>query len=105
MAGPSAIVCDAYKVEQDRIAREKKEEKRRKLREQQKPYDYLVVEPGCCGAVFASEMTKEKRCLVIDKTNHRCNIYTEDVDGIQVHKYGYIFSIRVTRKSGNMSIS
>ena len=33
MAGPSAIVCDAYKAEQDRIAREKKEEKRRKLRE------------------------------------------------------------------------
>lgn len=90
MAGPSAIVCDAYKVEQDRIAREKKEEKRRKLREQQKPYDYLVVGAGLYGAVFASEMTKKgKRCLVIDKRNHiGGNIYTEDVDGIQVHKYG-----------------
>ena len=90
MAGPSAIVCDAYKEEQDRIAREKKEEKRRKLREQQKPYDYLVVGAGLYGAVFASEMTKKgKRCLVIDKRNHiGGNIYTEDVDGIQVHKYG-----------------
>lgn len=90
MAGPSAIVCDAYKAEQDRIAREKKEEKRRKLREQQKPYDYLVVGAGLYGAVFASEMTKKgKRCLVIDKRNHiGGNIYTEDVDGIQVHKYG-----------------
>ena len=90
MAGPSAIVCDAYKEEQDRIAREKKEEKRRKLREQKKPYDYLVVGAGLYGAVFASEMTKKgKRCLVIDKRNHiGGNIYTEDVDGIQVHKYG-----------------
>ena len=90
MAGPSAIVCDAYKVEQDRIAREKKEEKRRKLREQQKPYDYLVVGAGLYGAVFASEMTKKgKRCLVIDKRNHiGGNIYTKDVDGIQVHQYG-----------------
>ena len=90
MAGPSDIVCDAYKKEQDRVAQEKKEEKRRKLREQKKPYDYLVVGAGLYGAVFASEMTKKgKRCLVIDKRNHiGGNIYTEDVDGIQVHKYG-----------------
>ena len=90
MAGPSEIVCNAYKEEQDRIAKEKKEAKRRKLREAKKPYDYLIVGAGLYGAVFASEMTKKgKRCLVIDKRNHiGGNIYTEDVDGIQVHKYG-----------------
>lgn len=90
MAGPSELVCDAYKKEQDRIAREKKEEKRRKLREQKKPYDYLVVGAGLYGAVFAAEMTKKgKRCLVIDKRDHiGGNIYTKDVDGIQVHQYG-----------------
>ena len=54
MAGPSELVCDAYKAEQDRIAKEKKEEKRRKLREAKKPYDYLVVGAGLYGAVFAS---------------------------------------------------
>ncbi|MCC8082463.1 MAG: UDP-galactopyranose mutase [Lachnospiraceae bacterium] len=55
-----------------------------------KKYDYLVVGAGLFGAVFAREMTKAgKRCLVIDKRDHiGGNIYTEDVDGIQVHKYG-----------------
>ena len=90
MAGPSEIVCNAYKEEQDRIAKEKKEEKRRKLREAKKPYDYLIVGAGLYGAVFASEMTKKgKRCLVIDKRDHiGGNVYTKDVDGIQVHQYG-----------------
>lgn len=90
MAGPSELVCNAYKEEQDRIAKEKKEEKRRKLREAKKPYDYLIVGAGLYGAVFASEMTKKgKRCLVIDKRDHiGGNIYTKDVDGIQVHQYG-----------------
>ena len=90
MAGPSELVCNAYKEEQDRIAKEKKEEKRRKLREAKKPYDYLIVGAGLYGAVFASEMTKKgKRCLVIDKRDHiGGNVYTKDVDGIQVHQYG-----------------
>ena len=90
MAGPSKLVCNAYKEEQDRIAKEKKEEKRRKLREAKKPYDYLIVGAGLYGAVFASEMTKKgKRCLVIDKRDHiGGNVYTKDVDGIQVHQYG-----------------
>ena len=90
MAGPSELVCTAYKEEQDRIAKEKKEEKRRKLREAKKPYDYLIVGAGLYGAVFASEMTKKgKRCLVIDKRDHiGGNVYTKDVDGIQVHQYG-----------------
>ncbi|MGN0132289.1 MAG: UDP-galactopyranose mutase [Lachnospiraceae bacterium] len=53
-------------------------------------YDYLVVGAGLFGAVFAHEMKKKgKTCLVIDKRDHIAgNIYTQDVNGIQVHKYG-----------------
>lgn len=55
-----------------------------------KPYNYLIVGAGLFGAVFAHEMTKRgKTCLVIDRRDHiGGNIYTENVDGIQVHKYG-----------------
>ena len=53
-------------------------------------YDYLIVGAGLYGAVFAREMTdRGKSCLVIDKRNHIAgNIYTEDVEGIHIHKYG-----------------
>lgn len=53
-------------------------------------YDYLIVGAGLFGAVFAREAAdRGKRCLVIEKRDHIAgNIYTEDVDGIQVHKYG-----------------
>ena len=53
-------------------------------------YDYLIVGAGLFGAVFAHESTKRgKRCLVIDKREHvGGNIYTENVEGINVHKYG-----------------
>ncbi|MDE7028784.1 MAG: UDP-galactopyranose mutase [Lachnospiraceae bacterium] len=53
-------------------------------------YDYLVVGAGLFGAVFAREMKKKgKRCQVIDKRNHIAgNIYTEEIKGIQVHRYG-----------------
>jgi len=53
-------------------------------------YDYLIVGAGLFGAVFAHEALKRgKTCLVIDKRNHiGGNVYTEDVDTIQVHKYG-----------------
>jgi len=53
-------------------------------------YDYLVVGAGLYGSIFAHEMTKKgKRCLVLDKrTHHGGNCHTEDVEGIQVHKYG-----------------
>lgn len=90
MIGKSEEVCDAYKEEQDRVAREKKEKKREMLRQQGKKYDYLIVGAGLYGAVMARELTKAgKRCLVIDKRSHiGGNIYTENVDGIQVHKYG-----------------
>ena len=53
-------------------------------------YDYLIVGAGLYGAVFAHEMNKKgKKCLVIDKRSHIAgNIYTKEVEGIQVHEYG-----------------
>ena len=53
-------------------------------------YDYLIVGAGLFGAVFAHEATAAgKKCLVIDKRSHIAgNIYTEDVQGIAVHRYG-----------------
>ena len=53
-------------------------------------YDYLIVGAGLFGAVFAHEATAAgKKCLVIDKRGHIAgNIYTEDVEGIAVHRYG-----------------
>ena len=55
-----------------------------------KKYDYLVVGAGLFGATFANLATqKGKKVLVIDKRNHIAgNVYTEDVEGIHVHKYG-----------------
>ncbi|MBQ2101597.1 MAG: UDP-galactopyranose mutase [Lachnospiraceae bacterium] len=53
-------------------------------------YDYLIVGAGLFGAVFAQEMKKAgKKCLCIDRRkNIAGNIYTEEWQGIQVHKYG-----------------
>lgn len=53
-------------------------------------YDYLIVGAGLTGAVFAHEAKKAgKKCLVIDKRDHVAgNVYTEQVNGINVHKYG-----------------
>ena len=53
-------------------------------------YDYLVVGAGLYGAVFAHEAKKAgKSVLVIDKRpNIAGNVFTEDVEGIHVHKYG-----------------
>lgn len=53
-------------------------------------YDYLIVGAGLFGAVCANELTKKGRSvLVIDRREHiGGNVYTEDNDGIQVHKYG-----------------
>ena len=55
-----------------------------------KQYDYLIVGAGLYGAVFAQKaMEAGKRCLVIEKRDHIAgNIYTEAVEGIQVHRYG-----------------
>ncbi len=53
-------------------------------------YDYLIIGAGLYGAVFAHEAAqKGKKCLVIDKRNHIAgNIYTEEIEGINVHRYG-----------------
>lgn len=53
-------------------------------------YDYLIVGAGLFGCVFAYEATKAgKKCIVIDKRSHLGgNVYCENIDGINVHKYG-----------------
>ncbi|NII83149.1 UDP-galactopyranose mutase [Pedobacter sp. SG908] len=55
-----------------------------------KPYDFLIVGAGLFGAVFAREMSlRGKRCLVIDRRKHvGGNLYCEQIEGINVHKYG-----------------
>ena len=53
-------------------------------------YDYLIVGAGLYGAVCARELTDAgKKCLVIDKRDHIAgNVYTEEIERINVHKYG-----------------
>lgn len=53
-------------------------------------YDYLVVGAGLFGAVFAREAKdRGQKVLVIDKRPHvGGNVYTEEIEGINVHKYG-----------------
>lgn len=53
-------------------------------------YDYLIVGAGLYGSVCARELTDAgKKVLVIDKRDHIAgNVYTEKVEGINVHKYG-----------------
>lgn len=53
-------------------------------------YDYLIVGSGLFGATFAYRAKKAgKKCLVIDKRSHLGgNVFCEQVEGINVHKYG-----------------
>lgn len=55
-----------------------------------KPYDYLIVGSGLFGSTFAYFAHRHgKKCLVIDKRPHLGgNVYCEQVEGINVHKYG-----------------
>ncbi len=55
-----------------------------------KKYDYLIVGAGLWGSVFAYEARKNgKTCLVVDRRAHKGgNVYCENVEGINVHKYG-----------------
>lgn len=55
-----------------------------------KRYDYLIVGAGLLGATFAYLAKQSgKRCLIIDKRLHTGgNVFCENVDGINVHKYG-----------------
>lgn len=54
------------------------------------PYDYLIVGAGLFGATFAHEATgRGLKCLVIDRRPHTGgNVYCENIEGINVHKYG-----------------
>ena len=63
-------------------------------------YDYLIVGSGLYGAVFAHEAkVRGKSVLVVDKrSNVAGNIYTENIEGINVHKYGaHIFHTNDTK--------
>lgn len=55
-----------------------------------KKYDFLIVGAGLFGSVFAYEANKKgAKCLVIDKRSHvGGNVYTQEVEGINVHRYG-----------------
>lgn len=68
-------------------------------------YDYLIVGAGLFGAVFAHEMKKiGKKCLIIEKRDHiGGNVYTENQENINVHKYmGLIFFTQIIKRSGNI---
>ncbi len=56
----------------------------------EKKYDYLIVGSGLFGSTIANRLKREgKKVLVIEKRNHiGGNVYTENVEGINVHKYG-----------------
>ena len=53
-------------------------------------YDYLIVGAGLFGSVFAHEAVKKgKKCLLIEKRSHiGGNVYTENMEGVTVHRYG-----------------
>jgi len=53
-------------------------------------YDYLVVGSGLFGSIFAHEANKRgKKCLVVEKRDHvGGNLYTKNIEGINVHCYG-----------------
>ena len=53
-------------------------------------YDYLIVGSGLYGATLAQKLRKNKKTIIVlEKRPHIAgNVYTEDVEGIKVHKYG-----------------
>lgn len=60
------------------------------MKKMKKQYDYIIVGAGLYGAVCAYEAKKAgKKCLVVEKRNHIAgNIYTKEIEKIQVHQYG-----------------
>lgn len=66
--------------------------------------DYLIVGAGLTGATLARELTDAgKQCLVIDKRNHiGGNVFTQRIDGIDVHTYGRISFIPAMTPCGSM---
>ena len=75
-----------YIMEEATARRKEKDTRRNKM----KAYDYVIVGAGLYGAVFARKAVKKgKKVLVIDKRpNIAGNVYTEQIEGIHVHKYG-----------------
>lgn len=55
-----------------------------------KKYDYVIVGSGLCGATIANKLKeKRKEVLVLERRDHIAgNVYTENIEGINVHKYG-----------------
>lgn len=75
-------------------------------------YDYLVVGSGLYGAVFAHEAKSHgKSVFVVDKRpNIAGNVYTEKIEGINVHKYGahifhQVYGVRPVRPAKGVSPS
>jgi len=62
----------------------------KKIIKMNKKYDYLIIGSGLYGLVSAHILTNAgKRCLILEKRNHiGGNCYSENIDGIKVHKYG-----------------
>ena len=63
-------------------------------------YDYLIVGAGLFGCVFSHEALKRgKTCLIVERRNHIAgNCYTENIEGIEVHRYGaHIFHTSKTK--------
>lgn len=67
-------------------------------------YDYLIVGAGLFGSVFAHEAARAgKKVLVIDKRNNIAgNVYTEKMEGINVHVYGAHIFIPIIRRCGSI---
>ena len=101
MEGDPDTVCDAYMHRPDRVySYSRKLEEDRALLEQGKRVDYLVVGAGLFGSIFAREARLAgKSVAVIDQRDHiGGNVYTEKINGINVHKYGaHIFHTSNTR--------
>jgi len=55
-----------------------------------KKYDYVIVGAGLFGSVFAQQVREQgKNCIIIERREHNGgNCYTENIEGIQVHRYG-----------------
>ena len=86
--GDAQILCRLYQQYLDKnITLSQAEEAWKSL---ERHYDYLVVGAGLFGAAFAQQMKAAgKSVLVIEKRSHiGGNVYTEEVEGIQVHRYG-----------------
>lgn len=67
-------------------------------------YDYLVVGAGLYGAVFAHEANARGRSVLVveRRPNIAGNVYTEKIEGINVHKYGAHIFTQITGEYGSI---